>query len=77
MKKIVLYNPQGDLIYWKKGNPPLPLLAIASILDKEGYEIHIYDYRQKTEAIESANQAVCAGITCMTGYQIQDGLTLE
>ena len=74
MKKIVLYNPQGDLIYWKKGNPPLPLLAISSILDRESYKIEIYDYRQKAEAIESAIQALCVGITCMTGYQIQDGL---
>ena len=74
MKKITLYNPQGDLIYWKKGNPPLPLLAISSILDKEGYEIEIYDYRQKEEAVENASEALCVGITCMTGYQIHDGL---
>lgn len=74
MRKIVLYNPQGDLIYWKKGNPPLPLLAVSSMLDREGYEIKIYDYRQKKEAVEDLRSAICAGITCMTGYQIQDGL---
>lgn len=74
MKKILLYNPQGDLIYWKKGNPPLPLLAISAILDKEGYEIRIFDYREKEMALESIDGALCIGITCMTGYQIRDGL---
>lgn len=74
MKKILLYNPQGDLIYWKKGNPPLPLLAISAILDKEGYDIKIFDYRQMEMALENIKGAICIGITCMTGYQICDGL---
>ncbi|MDD4939653.1 MAG: radical SAM protein [Candidatus Omnitrophica bacterium] len=72
MKRIILYNPQADLIYWRKGNPPLPLLAVSSILDKEGYEIKILDYRSWD--IADAEGALCAGITCMTGYQILDGL---
>lgn len=74
MKKIVLYNPQADRIYWRKGHPPLPLMAISSFLTNEDYEIDIFDYRQKEETLRSAEDSICVGITSMTGHQIYDGL---
>lgn len=75
-KKVVLYNPQADQIYWKKGHPPLPLMAVSSLLDKENYKINIYDHTEKVEVIRNLEGAICLGITCMTGYQIKDGLLL-
>lgn len=76
MKKIVLYNPQADKIYWKKGNPPLALLAISSYLAQEGYDIKIFDFRQKEALLGAVAGSICLGVTCMTGYQIFDGLNL-
>ena len=66
MKKIVLYNPQADRIYWRKGHPPLPLMAISSFLVKDGYEIKIFDHLQKNEAVRAAKDSICVGITSMT-----------
>lgn len=77
MRKIVLYNPQAERIYYKKGHPVLPLMAISSFLDREGgYDIKIYDYIEKEKAIDSAEGATLFGITSMTGYQISDGLSV-
>lgn len=76
MKKVVLYNPQADQIYWKKGHPPLALLAVSSLLEQEGYEIEIFDYREKKALLGSIEGSICLGISCITGYQIRDGLLL-
>ena len=73
MKKITLYDPIPDMI-----PDPLPLptelLAIASLLDKD-YEIKIFDFRSdKEEVIKQAKESICFGLTCLTGFQISDGL---
>ena len=57
--------------------PPLGLLAISALLDKEGYDIrilHSYDKDDYEEVLQHLDKAICVGITSMTGYQIYDGL---
>lgn len=74
MKKVTLYNPKPDKRFYKKGNVPLALLAISSFLSKEGYTINIYDHRDLEVLFLSVKDSICLGISCMTGYQIYDGL---
>jgi radical SAM superfamily enzyme YgiQ (UPF0313 family) len=58
----------------------LALLAISRFLDQEGYSIKIYTrYLQKNyeaELLKSGHDAICLGISAMTGHQIFDGLKL-
>lgn len=49
-------------------------MAVSSFLDKQGYNIKIFDYIEKDEVKENLEDCICVGITCMTGYQIYDGL---
>jgi len=78
--RIVLFEP----VYWgahrKVQRAPLGLLAISSLLDKEGYSISIvsqtlYDDPDK-KVLEGCKNAICFGITALTGYQIADGLRM-
>ena len=76
--KIVLFKPHvfsGSRPYY---GAPLDLLSISRILDKEGYEIKIITpvtYENHIQsAIEEAENAICFGITSLTGYSIYDGL---
>lgn len=80
MNKIVLYSPRP----WSASRPslgaPLALLAISSLLEKEGYNITVvsdklYENPIK-KALDNCRNAICLGITAMTGYQITGGLEL-
>ncbi len=72
-KKITLYDPQVDEKE-KLVNLPIELLAISSLLYKD-YEIKIFDCRDdKKEVVEHAKDSICFGLTCLTGFQISDGL---
>ena len=78
--QIVLYEP----IYWgariSVQRAPLGLLAVAALLDREGYVIRIvsktlYDNTEE-KILEGCRDAVCFGITSLTGYQIIDGIKM-
>lgn len=73
--KIVLFNPKPSKIYFYKGFP-FSLLSIASMLKK--HKIKIIQANEKTnyiqEVIDECKDADCLGITCMTGYQIEEVL---
>lgn len=74
-KFILLFTPQPTAE--GRRMPPLGLLAISSLLDKEGYDIriyHSYDKKDYLKALDYLDKAICVGITSMTGYQIYDGL---
>lgn len=80
-KKIVLFNPNPRGYKGEEDSyaiPPFSLLAIASTLDKEGYKIKIIDqttdkdYKEKIK--ESVRDALCFGVTSMTGHQILNGI---
>ncbi|MFZ2153323.1 MAG: radical SAM protein [Microgenomates group bacterium] len=79
-KKILLFFP-SPLPYERNWHGvPLALLAISRILDQEGYDIKIYTrYLQKNyerEILKNGQNAICLGISAMTGFQIFDGLKL-
>jgi len=74
-KFILLFNPQPVAV--GRTVMPLSLLAISTFLDKNGYNIKICHSSQKKEyesILERIDDAICVGITSMTGYQITDGL---
>jgi len=78
--KVVLFEPVYWGAYRKVQRAPLSLMAVASLLDKEGYPIRIisqtlYDDPDK-QALYDCKDAICFGITSLTGYQIEDGLRI-
>lgn len=74
-RKIVLYNPRA--VFYTM---PLGLMAIASGLDREQYEIVIIDGRLEDDpaarVLEELPGALCLGITVLTGRPIGDALTI-
>lgn len=80
-KKIVLFNPNPRGYKGEEENyiiPPFSLLAAASLLDKEGYKVKIIDQTvdkdYKEQIINEVKDALCFGITSMTGHQILNGI---
>lgn len=78
---IILFNPLPAKTYDYPGAPigiPLNLLAISSLLVQEDYNMLIFNGNEKEEYWRKItpilNRTICVGITCMTGYQITDGL---
>lgn len=71
--KIVLYNPRA--VFWTM---PLALLAIASALDREKYEVVIIDGRlQSTDSLLAhVDEALCLAVTVLTGAPLQDALEM-
>ena len=79
-KKVLLFFP-SPLPYERNWHGvPLALLAISRQLDKENYQIKIFTrYLQKNyeqEILQTGRDAICLGISAMTGFQIYDGLKL-
>ncbi|MEM9820571.1 MAG: radical SAM protein [Bacteroidota bacterium] len=72
-KKIVLYNPKA--VFY---DMPLALMAIGSALDPQHYEVVIIDGRVDTkplkQVLEHAKDALCLGITSLTGNPLNDAL---
>lgn len=76
-KKIVLFHPNPFSATRPYYGAPLGLLAISRILDKEGYEIKIIHpvthKKIKQDVVEECKNALCLGISSITGYQIYEG----
>ena len=74
-KKVVLYNPTAVFF-----DMPLALLAIGSALDASKYEVIIIDGRLEENAAErviaECLDAVCLGITVLTGSPLLDALEI-
>lgn len=79
-KKVVLYFPRvfSDTRPWH--GTPLALLSISGLLVKEGYDVRIIsDFLFKKhidEVVRQCEDSICLGLTCMTGFQIYDGLRI-
>ena len=77
MSKIVLYSPRADptLQAW---SIPLPLLSVASVPHSRGYDVKIFGWDPNLDleetVVKESRDALCVGISAMTGYQITDGL---
>src|ERR1700735_4839803 len=71
--KVVLYNPWA--VFYTM---PLALLAIGSELDPDRYEVVIVDARVDRDAestvLAHIGEAVCLGVTVLTGAPISDAL---
>jgi radical SAM superfamily enzyme YgiQ (UPF0313 family) len=74
--KVVLYNPQAVFF-----TMPLALLAIGSELDPEVYEVITIDGRLEPDAesavLAQTADAVCFGVTVLTGGPISDALRIS
>lgn len=75
-RKVVLYNPSA--VFYTM---PLALLAIGSELDPERYEVVIIDGRLDPDAENTVtdllDDAVCLGVTVLTGAPIADALRVS
>lgn len=83
-RKIILFNPQPRGYCGEDDNyiiPPMSLLAVASLVDSHGFEVKIIDATVDKEyyhrIMEEARDALCIGITSMTGFQIHGGLQIS
>src|SRR5882757_3452569 len=74
--KVVLYNPQAVFF-----TMPLALLAIGSELDPAVYEVVTIDARLDPDAentvLSHMHDALCLGITVLTGAPISDALRIS
>ncbi|MFT6054595.1 MAG: radical SAM superfamily enzyme YgiQ (UPF0313 family) [Roseivirga sp.] len=73
MKKIILYNPQAVFF-----DMPLALLSIGSCLDTEKYQVEIIDARvdenSDNKLLELCVDALCFGVTALSGAPLKDAL---
>lgn len=83
-RKIILFNPQPRGYCGEDDNyviPPMSLLAVASLVDLHGFEVKIIDATVDKEyyhrIMEEARDALCVGVTSMTGFQIFGGLQVS
>jgi radical SAM superfamily enzyme YgiQ (UPF0313 family) len=71
--KVVLYNPQAVFFAM-----PLALLAVGSALDRTRYNVVVIDGRFEADPIArliaEAADALCVGMTVLTGAPIRDAL---
>lgn len=72
-KKVVLYNPRA--VFWTM---PLALLAVGSALDRETYETVIVDgrFHSHQDLFHHLKDALCLGITTLTGAPLRDALAV-
>jgi len=75
-KKILLYNPKAVFF-----DMPLALLAIGSVLDPDKYEVIIVDGRIDENPMgciqPHLKDALCFGVTVITGAPIKDALQIS
>lgn len=74
--KVVLYNPQAVFF-----TMPLALLTIGSHLDPERFEVVIIDARLEADPVAAVTaqleDALCLGVSVLTGGPIRDALTIS
>ncbi len=75
-QKIVLYNPRA--VFWTM---PLGLIAVGSALDPARYEVKIIDGRLERDplaaVLRETRDALCLGLTVLTGAPIHDALAIS
>ena len=75
-QKVVLYNPQA--VFYTM---PLALLAVGSALDPARYDVRIVDGRLEQDPVAAVlaevDDALCLGMTVLTGAPIRDALRVS
>ncbi|MBK9422541.1 MAG: B12-binding domain-containing radical SAM protein [Bacteroidetes bacterium] len=73
--KVILYNPKA--VFYTM---PLALIALASYLDKNKYEVQIIDGRLEKDPLrkilDSCEGAACFAVSVLTGAPIKDALEM-
>src|SRR5262245_47454301 len=73
MQKVVLFFPSYRS---REASPPLALVALAGPLRARGYDVEIVDAAIEPDpvarAVEAARDALCVGISIITGLMIED-----
>jgi radical SAM superfamily enzyme YgiQ (UPF0313 family) len=73
--KVVLYNPRAAYF-----TMPLALLAIGSAIDRRRFDVTIVDGRVEPDpvarVIAETEDAICLGVTVLTGAPIRDALAV-
>jgi radical SAM superfamily enzyme YgiQ (UPF0313 family) len=83
VKKIILFFPETHSRrsddHWRL--PPLSLLAIAAPLIRDNYEVKIFDSRVDGDCLAAilteGADALCLGISVLTGHQIKEALLVS
>jgi radical SAM superfamily enzyme YgiQ (UPF0313 family) len=74
--KVLLYNP--DAVFFTM---PLALIAVGSHLDPDEYETVLIDGRVSVDPVQAigahVHDAVCLGVSVLTGAPIQDALRVS
>lgn len=74
--RVVLYNPRA--VFYTM---PLALVALASNLDRRRVDVVIVDGRLEADpvraVVEAAREALCVGVTVLTGAPIRDALAVS
>ena len=74
--KVLLFNPQSEFYAM-----PLGLLAVGSALDRDRYDVRIFDARIRPNAAEAllaeAQDALCVGMTVFSGPPIGEALRVS
>jgi len=77
-QKVLLFFPSYRSI---EAAPPLALLALASVLERQGYNVDIIDStvepRFKERILEQLDDAVCLGISIVTGPMIDEAIQIS
>jgi radical SAM superfamily enzyme YgiQ (UPF0313 family) len=72
-QKVVLYNPRADFY-----TLPLALMALASALDRKRYHVVLVDGRLEDRpperVVRETENALCLGVTVLTGKPLGDAL---
>jgi anaerobic magnesium-protoporphyrin IX monomethyl ester cyclase len=75
-QRVVLYNPRA--VFYTM---PLALIALASSLDRNDVEVVIVDGRLESDpvqaVVEAAREAVCLGVSVLTGAPIHDAIAVS
>ena len=73
--RVVLYNPRAPYF-----TMPLALIALGSAMDRSRFDVRIIDGRLQADQIaavvEATIDAVCLGISVLTGVPIRDALAV-
>src|SRR5262245_46045190 len=74
-RKVLLFFPSYRSI---EAAPPLALLALAPVLEQQGYEVDIIDStiepKFKERILEQLDEAICLGISIVTGPMIEEAI---
>lgn len=74
--RVVLYNPRAVFF-----TMPLALVALASAIDREKFDVVIIDGRLEADPVravlEATKGALCLGISVLTGAPIRDALLVS